>query len=91
MDSIFRVDASQDDDVVIPPGEVQEGLREMCNSVFSWVGLGLRTGSPRTTSYDQVEMVGLFVDGFLVVVLVVLLQLGGDLMPKEAEMAAWRV
>lgn len=54
-DSIFRVDASQDDVdddvVVVSPEEVEEeGLREMCKMVFSSVGLGLRTGSPMTTS-----------------------------------------
>lgn len=56
-DSIFRVDASQDDVddddvvVVVPPEEVEEeGLREMCTMVFSSVGLGLLTGSPMTMS-----------------------------------------
>lgn len=48
-DSIFRVEASQDD-VGVPPAEEEEGLRVMCNRVLSSVGLGLRTGSPRTTS-----------------------------------------
>lgn len=49
--STFRVEASQDD-VVVPPAEEEEeeGLREMCKRVLSSLGLGLRTGSPRTTS-----------------------------------------
>lgn len=53
--STFKVEASQDDvDVVVPPDKEEEegggGLREMCKRVFSSVGLGLRMGSPRTTS-----------------------------------------
>lgn len=55
--STFKVEASQDDvDVVEPPDKEEEeeegggGLREMCKRVFSSVGLGLRMGSPRTTS-----------------------------------------
>lgn len=52
--STFKVEASQDDvDVVLPPDKEEMeggGLREMCKRVFSSVGLGLRTGSPRTTS-----------------------------------------
>lgn len=49
-DSIFRVEASQDDVAVPPAEEEEEGLREMCKMVLSSVGFGLRTGSPRTTS-----------------------------------------
>lgn len=46
-DSTFSVEASQD---AVPEEVEEEGLREMCKMVFSSVGLGLRTGSPRTTS-----------------------------------------
>lgn len=47
--STFRVEASQDD-VGVTPAEEEEALREMCKRDLSSVGLGLRTGSPRTTS-----------------------------------------
>lgn len=47
--STFRVEASQDD-AAEEEEEEEEGLREMCKRVLSSVGLGLRTGSPRTTS-----------------------------------------
>lgn len=47
--STFRVEASQND-VGVPPAAEDEGLREMCKRDLSSVGLGLRTGSPRTTS-----------------------------------------
>ena len=54
--STLRVEASQDC-AGVPPAEEEEeeeeeeaGLREMCKRVLSSVGLGLRTGSPRTTS-----------------------------------------
>lgn len=46
--STLRVEASQDDIGVTPAEE--EALREICKSDLSSVGLGLRTGSPRTTS-----------------------------------------
>lgn len=56
--STLRVEASQNDVGVVPPTEEEEeeeddddeGLREMCKRDLSSVGLGLRTGSPRTTS-----------------------------------------
>lgn len=66
----------------VSPAE-EKGLREMCKRVLSSVGLGLRTGSPRTTSYDQVEMAGMEK-------VVLVLDRGGDLRPKEAEIAWWR-
>lgn len=82
--STFSVEASQDD---VPPAEAEEeeealeGLREMCKRVLSSVGLGLRTGSPRTTSKDQVDIAG------VEKLVLLLLRGGGDLRPKEAEMA----
>lgn len=48
--STFSVEASQDEVDALPKELDGEEFRDMCKRVFSSVGLGLRTGSPRTTS-----------------------------------------